>query len=262
MPIQIIHNQQQLAAFLQPHREQAIYELGDLDPRYWPSTSWYALTNTHGAIEELLLAYNAGDLLVLLTKPYTSEASCRALIEGVAHLLPRRIYVHVPSTLLDAFDPRYQRESHGLHDRMTISAGMPVADLDRRGIVRLTPEDLGEIESFYAISYPDNWFDPATLATGHYYGFREDGQLRCVSGIHAFAPEQGVAALGNIATHPAARGRGLATRVVAYACHELLREVDTVGLNVKSANSTAINCYQRVGFRFIHQFEEIMLTFP
>jgi GNAT superfamily N-acetyltransferase len=262
MPIQIIHQQQQLAAFLRPHREKAIYELGDLDDRYWPATTWYALTNQQGAIEELLLAYNAGDLLVILTKPYTSEASCRRLIEGIAHLLPRRIYVHVPSTLLNAFDPRYQIESHGLHDRMTISASMPLADLDRSGITRLTIDDLDQIKAFYAVSYPDNWFDPATLATGHCYGFYEDGQLRCVSGIHAFAPQQGVAALGNIATHPAARGRGIATRVVAHACHELLRDVDTIGLNVKSANSSAIKCYQRVGFRFVQQFEEVMLTIP
>jgi predicted GNAT family acetyltransferase len=65
-----------------------------------------------------------------------------------------------------------------------------------------------------------------------------------------------VAALGNVATHTAHRGKGFAKAAVAALCHNLRRTVDHVGLNVAADNTAAVRCYQRLGFQIIATYEE------
>jgi predicted GNAT family acetyltransferase len=98
------------------------------------------------------------------------------------------------------------------------------------------------------------------LQTGRYYGVRDAGRLLSVAGVHVHSPAMRVAALGNIATHPTARGRGLAAAVTARLCAELLRECDHVGLNVKADNQPAVACYSRLGFAPVAEYEECTLT--
>ncbi|MFL5704574.1 MAG: GNAT family N-acetyltransferase [Ktedonobacteraceae bacterium] len=120
----------------------------------------------------------------------------------------------------------------------------------------MTVADLDELETFYADSYPGNWFDPRMLETGCYYGLRRNKQLASVAGIHVYSPRYKVAVLGNVTTHPDYRGQGLATAVCAKLCQALLRTVDYVGLNVKTDNLSAIKCYERLGFAPIATYEE------
>jgi predicted GNAT family acetyltransferase len=77
-----------------------------------------------------------------------------------------------------------------------------------------------------------------------------------VAGVHVYSEPYRVAALGNVATHTAHRGQGLATTAVAALCRNLLGTVDHVGLNVAADNTAAIRCYQRLGFRIIATYEE------
>ena len=83
--------------------------------------------------------------------------------------------------------------------------------------------------------------------------------MRCVAGVHVHSPAMRVAALGNIATHTRARGRGLASAVTAALCHRLAPEVDLIGLNVAARNAAAIACYRRVGFEPIAEYEELLV---
>ena len=69
-----------------------------------------------------------------------------------------------------------------------------------------------------------------------------------------------VAALGNIATRPDCRGRGLATIVTARLCQELLRAgMECIGLNVRSDNRSAVACYERLGFERVADYGEYTL---
>ena len=78
--------------------------------------------------------------------------------------------------------------------------------------------------------------------------FNQGEELMSVAGVHVFSRRYRVAALGNIATHPQARGKGLARVVTAKLCQELRGEADHIGLNVKDDNAGAIACYERLGF--------------
>lgn len=117
-----------------------------------------------------------------------------------------------------------------------------------------------QLEPFYGQSYPGHWFDPRMLDTGQYFGIRDAGELVCAAGIHVHSPEYGMAALGNIATRPdRRRGRGLALRATARLCQSLLSEVNVVGLNVKADNRAAIACYEKLGFKAVAEYQELMV---
>ena len=48
--------------------------------------------------------------------------------------------------------------------------------------------------------------------------------------------------------------------MTARICQELGHAVDHIGLNVKADNTAAIACYERLGFRPVAEYEEVMLT--
>jgi predicted GNAT family acetyltransferase len=98
------------------------------------------------------------------------------------------------------------------------------------------------------------------LQTDHYFGIWQDGALVSVAGIHVYSTHYRVAALGNITTHPAHRGRGLAARATAALCQSMRHDMNHMGLNVNAENSAAIACYRSIGFERIAEYGEFMLT--
>jgi predicted GNAT family acetyltransferase len=70
-----------------------------------------------------------------------------------------------------------------------------------------------------------------------------------IAGTHVVAPEEGVAVVGNVFTHPRFRGRGLATLVTGAVTRHLLDMCPQVYLTVDSQNLPAIAAYRRLGYR-------------
>jgi ribosomal protein S18 acetylase RimI-like enzyme len=252
-----LHDRATIAAFLEHDAERRVYELGDLDDFFWPATTWYALADGD-LIHELALAYNAGDLLVLLALEHSDGAAMRSLLRSLLHMLPRRFYAHLSPGLIGTLAEAYRADSHGPHEKMALRDSSRLAGIDTSAVERIAHAELDELRYFYERSYPGNWFDPRMVETGQYYVYREGGQILSAAGIHVYSPARGVAALGNITTLPSARGRGLATLVSARLCRELLATVGRIGLNVRSDNAAAIACYRRLGFERIGQYEEVM----
>jgi len=78
-----------------------------------------------------------------------------------------------------------------------------------------------------------------------------------VAGTHLVAPEEGVAAIGNVYTRPECRGRGLATRLTGAVAAELVRRgIPLVALNVCPENLPAMRAYRRLGFFKYCEFVE------
>ena len=112
-------------------------------------------------------------------------------------------------------------------------------------------------------AYPETWFTPRMLATGRYVGIRHDGRLACVAGVHVHSPAWGVAALGNVATLPELRGRGLARAACAALCLLLLEDgIETIALNVRADNAAAIAAYSLLGFEVATSYWEASLRDP
>ena len=253
-----LHDRDEIAAVLRRDPLLHLYAIGDLDDFFWPSTNWYALAEGD-QIRQIILCYAVAPLLILhaLTRERVEEM--RALLRAVLYLLPRRIYTHLSPGLVTTFADDYRIEPHGEHDKMALADRARLDAVDTSSVERLEAADLPAIEALYAASYPGNWFDPRMIETGHYYGVRQGGALLSIAGVHVYSPQYRVAALGNITTHPEARGRGLATLATARLCQELLKTVDHIGLNVRADNASAITCYTKLGFTKTGSYEEYAL---
>lgn len=237
-----------------------LYELGDLDDFFWPHTRYSGWEDERGAISAVALLYAAPDLSVLLALGPPRAPDLRALVEAILPELPARLYAHVSPGVEEILVRRYDAERHGEHLKMALRDVHAPDAVDASGVERLGPAHLDEILAFYRKSYAGNWFDPRMLETGEYFGAREGDALVAVAGVHVYSPEQRVAALGNVATAPESRGRGLARKVTARLCTSLLESVERVGLNVKADNAAAIACYRRLGFEEVGRYDELMLT--
>lgn len=252
------HDREALAAFFRRDPLLHLYALGDLDDFFWPYTCWYALQEGD-QIRQVVLGYTGAPVLILQALVREPVAEMRALLRSIMHLLPRRLYVHLSADLITIFTNNYHIHSYGVHDKMVLTNRARIDAVDTSAVTRLSMADLVELEALYATSYASNWFDPRMLETGEYYGIRQGSMLISVAGVHVYSPQYRIAALGNITTHPAARGRGLATAVTARLCQSLLEHVDQIGLNVKADNASAVACYTKLGFTRTASYGEYSL---
>ena len=114
--------------------------------------------------------------------------------------------------------------------------------------VRLTPAHADELVELYALGGGPA-YSAAQLEHGVFCGTFVDRRLVAVAGTHLVSPTYGVAAVGNVFTHPGYRGRGYGTAVTSAVVAELLgRGIGDIVLNVNQANQVAIGIYERLGF--------------
>lgn len=254
-----LHAKDEVERFCRGNPYLYLYALGDLDDFFWPHTTWYAFRDG-GAVRQLVLVYAGGSLPTVLALADPPADPLRDLVREVARLLPRRFYAHLTAGVADALAGDYAVRPHGTFHKMALTDGTRPAGFDASDAVRLSAADTADLLGLYAAAYPGNWFAPRMLETGFYYGVRLGPGLASAAGVHVYSPRYKVAALGNVATRPDARGRGLATAAATRVCQELLRAgVEHVGLNVKADNRAAIACYERLGFARVADYGEYTL---
>lgn len=254
-----LHSKAEIAAVLRRNPLHHLYALGDLDDFFWPYTAWYGLRRDD-QIQQIAFLYTGLELPVLHGIGEEPLADLRTLLQGLLPLLPRRVYAHLSGDAVEVLAPDYQVEPHGIYYKMALADPARLVRPGSGDAVALSAADLADLQALYRASYPGNWFDPRMLETGYYYGIRRGEQLVSVAGVHVYSAEYRVAALGNITTHPAWRGQGLAAATTARLCQALLRQVEHIGLNVRSDNAGALACYSGIGFRPIAAYGEYMLV--
>ncbi len=247
-----------IAAFLQRAPELHFYEIGDLDPFFWPHTRWFGWYSGH--LEAVCLLYSASDVptLLALSDPAAVDAA-RSLLRALAPQLPTRLYAHLSPGLVDVLDESWVRTPHGLHAKMILGASEACRKVHTSRVVAIESADLPGVQAFYERSYPGHWFVPRMLETGLYKGVRQDAEWLAIGGVHVYSAVRRIAALGNIATDPRQRRRGLATSVTAALCLDLAARVEVIGLNVHAGNHAALACYRALGFRQVAHYDELSL---
>ena len=255
-----LHDRAEIEAYLRRVAPLHLYELGDLDDFFWPYTTWYA-HRPAGDVEQAALVYSgiSPPVLLALTPPPFAEMA--ALLRSIKPFLPKRIYAHLSGDLVEVLAGDYHVESHGPHHKMILANPAALAAVDTSPVIPLSTTDLDRLTALYQASYPDNAFDARMLETGCFFGLESDGVLVSVAGIHVYSEQYRVAALGNVTTHPAHRGRGGALAVCAKLGQTLIdRGIEHIGLNVKADNQAAMACYQKLGFEYVATYTEYMLT--
>jgi ribosomal protein S18 acetylase RimI-like enzyme len=246
-----------IAAFCRRRPAVHAYELGDLDDFFWPHTRWFGWKQGDSLLQ-LSLLYTENELPVLLAFSEEPLQSMELLLAELLPSLPRRVYAHLTPSLLDTVGSRYGVSMEGRHLKMGLARHDLLFEVDEATV--LAAADLAEVEAFYAEAYPSTWFVPRMLESGRYVGLLEDDRLVCVAGVHVWSQAWRVAALGNVATLPSHRRRGLAQAACSHLCRLLLDDgIDTIALNVRADNAPAIAAYTMLGFEPVAQYEEALL---
>jgi ribosomal protein S18 acetylase RimI-like enzyme len=254
-----LRDRDEIARFCRRRPAVHAYALGDLDDFFWPHTRWLGWEQD-GALEQLALLYDEPDPPVLLALAEPPTDGMAILLAAIDDELPDAVYAHLSPGVVEAVAPVLRPTSPPVaHAKLGLVDPSRLTGHGDRA-ARLGPGDLDEVLDFYERAYPGTWFEPRMLETQRYVGIRGPAGLVCVAGVHVWSPAWRVAALGNVATLPEARGRGLATAACAQLCLQLLDDgIDVVSLNVRSDNHAAIRAYEKLGFAHAADYVEVSL---
>ena len=228
-------------------RYWSVYALGDLDSRRQQYCEWFT----------------AGASVALLYREFETPILWAAGSPDVLDSLPDidACHLQIPEPFLVALNRRLEVDWSRLMHRMSLGPADFVSHDGASAVESLDESHHDELLALYADGHathedPD-FFMRGQLGDGTFFGMRQGGRLVAAGGTHLYSAEESVGAIGNVYTHRAHRGRGCAAAVTAAIVRRLLdRGIQTIALNVKAENGTAIRLYERLGFRCHARFWE------
>lgn len=234
-------------AFLERDRLGAAYALADLDGD--ERCRWWLARREEEPIALALIV----DSLPFRPCFFTGDTG------GVGELIREgvrepRIIVAAPPAARPAVEAAYRFERVDRMYRMAVDGAAFEPGASRR-VVRLGAEQLEDIIELYG-HVSRTYFTPQRVARELYYGVYEGATLVAAAGTHTRSPRSGIAAVGNVLTRVAFRGRGLATAVTSAVTEAALVEHRDVVLNVRRDNEPAAAVYRRLGYHVHASFIE------
>ncbi len=259
--IRLTSDKARIHAFLQRDPIYAAYAIGDLETEQFARCTWY-LAERAGEIAALALVYRGLEPPVLMTM---GAAEGLAAIFATMAPLPA-LYMSAQVEHLPLFQARCDFSGDRVRPmlRMAVTPDnfWPVEPPDGRHypfarLNRLGPDDAQAVNDLIALGgpYAPDAFSRSQLWNGVFWGIElssmlsRESLLAAVAGTHLVAPNWGVAALGNVYTHPAYRGRGYAQMLSSAVTEELLLKRLQVVLNVDRGNEAAIHIYRKLGYQ-------------
>lgn len=236
-----------IRALLDRDRYWSVYALGDLDPRRQRFCDW----QVRG--ESVALLYREFDTPILFA------AGGHELVEAVPDV--EACLLQVPDGFLAALAPRFAVEWARPVFRMAFDPDRPAGPVPDVVVEPLGPRHAAELRELYAdgdaTGEAPDFFIASQLDDGTFCGVREDGRLVAAGGTHLYSSPERIGAIGNVYTRRSHRGRGLAAAVVRAIVDGLrTRGTETIALNVRTGNTTAVRLYERLGFRIHVRFWE------
>jgi len=223
----------QIRAILRRNPRWCVYALGDLTPRMFEKCQWFTPDLTmvlHDYGTSILFAHGAG--------------SIREALDHVAW----PVHLQVQPDALDEV-ARYATVTEEKKMIRMAFAGGSTRVGDR--VTRLGATDLTAIEHLYAdgesTGESPDFFHASMVTDGVFFGVYQRNELIATAGTHLVARDESAAAIGNVYVRRDRRGRGLGRAVTAAVVHELAG-IETIGLNVRADNDTAIRVYESLGF--------------
>lgn len=236
-----------IRTLLDRDRYWSVYALGDLDPRRQHHCQWHV----------------RGDSVALLYREFETPILFVAGGAEVVEDFPDvdACLLQVPDGLLPALAERFEVEWETPVFRMALDPDVTVAAVPQVAVAPLGPPDVHDLADLYAdgdaAGEAPDFFIPSQVDDGTFVGIREDGRLVAAGGTHLYSAPESVGAIGNVYTRRSHRGRGLAAIVMRSIVERLrVRGTRTIGLNVRTANTTAVRLYERFGFRIHVRFWE------
>jgi GNAT superfamily N-acetyltransferase len=238
--IRELRERRTLDASLSENRPYAAYALGHLEAKLLErSRFWLADGDGNGVV----MHATAMGRTMFVGGDTTAVGAILSLHPG-----PRSSYL---TTCAPEHLPMIER-THVLYNvlRMTRMSVTQASFSEARGVVRrLHRGDVRSLNALYALGGAHGHYGGDHIERGVYYGAFDGARLVSVAGTHIVAPAASIAIVGNVFTHPAQRGRGLATAVTCSVTRELFdRGCALVTLTVDPANTHAVRAYRRIGY--------------
>jgi len=244
-----LSDKSRILAFLESDRLYAGYSVADLEPGMFEQCAW-AGAEAGGRLRAMAVLFRGLSPPALLM--IGENEGLRAIFQ--CELCPKRAYLTCRPEHLSMSREFYRWDETMPMWRMVLRPErFPGVERD---CVRLVPQQAGQLTELYTLG-GGVAFSPEQIERGVFYGILDDDGLIAVAGTHVISPTYGVAAVGNVFTHPEHRGRGFGTVTTASVASELLeRGIRDIILNVSQDNATAIRIYERLGFERYCPFVE------
>ncbi|GBD13194.1 Mycothiol acetyltransferase [bacterium HR24] len=236
-----------LRPYLEPQRAYAAFAIAHLAPRLFAHSRFFLC---EGEDRDWGIVFYAstgpGPSLLTLGDETAIEAGLRL------HPGPRYSFATCRPEHLPTLRRHFLLSRERLMYRMGVgreSFRPPPPAGGRWQVVRLRPREIGAVNRLYSSEGGPVAYPARVLEEGVYYGVVADGHLVAIAGTHVVSPEEGVAVVGNVFTHPDWRGRGLATLATGAVTRELLERCPDVYLTVETENTAAVQVYRKLGYR-------------
>jgi ribosomal protein S18 acetylase RimI-like enzyme len=238
-----------------------LYEIGDLDDAFFPLTRYFVARGADQDVEAVALRYDGGDppTVVALAGDTAEYAALSRLVPELLRTEARPVYAHFTPSLRPSIEDVAAIDGRGHHAKLVWTDRSRINDIAIDHVIQLGASHADEVLALLDAEYPEHFFHPRVLEDGLACGVREAGRLIACAGVHVLSRRYRVAALGNVVTAAAHRGRGLAVATCAALLRDLAPIADVVGLNVDRDNRAALRCYDRLGFTFVAEYDEAVL---
>lgn len=247
-----------IRARLEPERAYAAYALGQLAPRLFPLVTCFEARGRGG---EALVLYSRGGLGDAVFMAGDAEALDAILS---LHQGPRHNFATFRPQHLSVVERYFRVAGQQPMMRMVVNrAGFrPVRAVLPPGVTvrRLLAADARHVNRLYNTEGQPTFYSSGHIDQGMYHGVFEDRRLVAVAGTHVIAPEEGVAVVGNVFTHPARRGLGFGTLATGATTEALLALCRDVALTVDPDNIPAVRAYRRLGYEEDSRLVEASVT--
>jgi len=129
--------------------------------------------------------------------------------------------------------------------RQMVATRIPAPE-DHSGVIALGDADAPEMQALAEMTQPGP-FHARTHTLGDFVGVRENGRLIAMAGMRMRVP--GFTEISAVCTHPDARGRGLAAKLMRIVADKIVARGEQLFLHVYPHNQAAIAVYEKLGFR-------------
>jgi RimJ/RimL family protein N-acetyltransferase len=237
----------QVRGLIEPQRLFTAYALGQLGPELLPLVDcWQARAlDGVGTAVAVFSRGGLGNSLLALGEP-EPLAGILALHPG-----PRRNYVTCETRHLDAMRTRFRLTSERTMLRMAVVRDRYIAPAPPSlgvEVRRMHADDARYVNRLYNTEGTPTYYSGAQIEAGCYFGVLVDLRLVAVAGTHVVSPEEGIAVVGNVFTHPHWRNHGYARLATGYTTAWLLDRCRDVVLTVDPENVPAVRAYERLGY--------------
>lgn len=254
MEVRVVHDVNIVYEFLKNKtRYDYIYQFSNLSVDQWKNVVCYGLFDGNEIKEITMLNINY-DIPVLLAASFHNEKYIIELIKKLKQFLPAKFYTHIDKVTLEEVFLKSNISESEEYMNMGLCNYDVLNKEHYNEAVRLGYNDIDSIKELISISYPGAWLDDDLVKLNENFGMYVDKKLISFAGIHAYSEQYQVAAIAHVTTHPQYRKRGYAEKAVASLAKSLNEKIKFIGLNVKTNNIDAINCYKKLGFNEFGRF--------